>query len=81
MLFSRKHALVISPWSNYGVLSICSLEVVDLQYFTDYQEAFTVPGDMTSRGAHFYEEAKRLLEIEAGRISIPTLQGMVTLSV
>ncbi|RMJ27952.1 Transcription factor [Aspergillus sp. HF37] len=47
----------------------------------DYPEVFTVPGDMTSRGAHFYEEAKRLLETEAGRASIPFLQGITTFEV
>ena len=49
------------------------------QFYSDYPECFTIPGDMASRGAHFYDEASRLLEKEAGRVSLPTLQGIATL--
>ncbi|KAE8313847.1 hypothetical protein BDV41DRAFT_246749 [Aspergillus transmontanensis] len=44
--------------------------------YSDYPEAYAVPGDVSSKGAHFYDEAKRLLDKEEGRISLPTVQGI-----
>ncbi|GAB1198566.1 hypothetical protein APSETT444_007892 [Aspergillus pseudonomiae] len=44
--------------------------------YSDYPEAYAVPGDVSSKGAHFYNEAKRLLDKEEGRISLPTVQGI-----
>ena len=42
---------------------------------------FAVPGDMASKGAHFYQEAKRLLENEQGRNSLTTVQGLGLLTI
>ncbi|KAL4894869.1 hypothetical protein BDV59DRAFT_175146 [Aspergillus ambiguus] len=44
--------------------------------YSDYPEAYAVPDDVASKGAHFYDEAKRLLDKEEGRITLPTVQGL-----
>lgn len=46
------------------------------QAYSDYPEAYARPGDAASKGARFYEEAKRLLDKEEGRITLPTVQGL-----
>ncbi|RAH67887.1 putative C6 transcription factor [Aspergillus aculeatinus CBS 121060] len=50
--------------------------LADACAYSDYPDAFTIPGDAASKGVHFYEEAKRLLDQEAGRITLPTVQGL-----
>ncbi|KAL4808650.1 hypothetical protein BDV18DRAFT_157593 [Aspergillus unguis] len=45
-------------------------------FYSDYPEACAVRGDWSTRGDHFYQEARRLLDAEEGRISLTTVQGL-----
>lgn len=49
---------------------------IDGQFFFDSPEAFAISGDIRTIGDLFYAEAKRLLDNEEGRMSIPTIQGL-----
>lgn len=46
------------------------------KFFCDSPEACAISGDIRTRGDHFYAEAKKLLDDEEGRMSIPTIQGL-----
>lgn len=50
------------------------------QPYSDYPEACSIPGVLSSRGDHFYEEARYLYDREEGRLSLTTLQGLAILS-
>lgn len=48
------------------------------QTHSNCSSVYAVPGDMASKGVHFYYEAKRLFEDEDEdeRIRLPTVQGL-----
>ncbi|KAH1430351.1 hypothetical protein KXX32_004046 [Aspergillus fumigatus] len=53
-------------------------------YYSDYEEVFTVPGDLLTRGDQFFDEARRLFEAgedEGDSPSLPTIQGLMILFV
>lgn len=47
-----------------------------LEFFSDHPAVFAVPGDPTTRGLHFYEEAERLYKAENDRVSLTNVQGL-----
>lgn len=49
------------------------------QVFSDYPEAYAIPGQANSRGDHFFKEAKRLWEAEQGVNSLTNVQGLCML--
>ncbi|RMZ02651.1 hypothetical protein D0862_05959, partial [Hortaea werneckii] len=62
-----------SPLLVNAVLAMASLSA-------EYRDVFFEPGDYTSRGRQFHEEALRLWLLEEGRASVPNLQALVILS-
>ncbi|KAH8432729.1 putative C6 transcription factor [Aspergillus melleus] len=55
---------------------LVNIILADACAYSDYPEACAKAEDPTTRGSHFYDEAKRLLEKEEGRITLPTVQGL-----
>ncbi|PYH43447.1 putative C6 transcription factor [Aspergillus saccharolyticus JOP 1030-1] len=69
MQTSKRSGRFCSPFLVNAILA-------DACTYSDYPESYKMPGDAATRGVHFYEEAKRLLDQEAGRITLPTVQGL-----
>ncbi|KAJ5580231.1 uncharacterized protein N7459_006216 [Penicillium hispanicum] len=44
-------------------------------YFSEFSEAYVVPGDISSKGSDFLAEAERLKEVQSSRPSLAKLQG------
>ncbi|OAG41676.1 hypothetical protein AYO21_04140 [Fonsecaea monophora] len=44
-------------------------------FFSDHPMAFATPGDASSRGLHFHNEAQRLWAIEAAKPTLTNIQG------
>ncbi|PYH88014.1 C6 transcription factor [Aspergillus ellipticus CBS 707.79] len=55
---------------------LVNIILADACAYSDYPEAYAIAGDLASKGASFYEEAKHLLFQEMGRITLPTVQGL-----
>lgn len=51
-----------------------------IQAYSDFAEAYEVPSDPSTRGLHFYNEAKRCFEQEDGHSTLATVQGLAVLS-
>ncbi|KAK5163405.1 uncharacterized protein LTR77_010778 [Saxophila tyrrhenica] len=62
--------------SSFLVHSICAMAAT--QHECD--EVFLEPGDMLTRGDHFYREALRLWHEEQGGVSLSTMQGLLVLN-
>lgn len=46
------------------------------QAFSEYPEAYAIGREQSSRGIHFYKEAKRLLDQKEGKLSLADVQGL-----
>ncbi|OJJ01995.1 hypothetical protein ASPVEDRAFT_41521 [Aspergillus versicolor CBS 583.65] len=53
--------------------------LADACSYSDYPEAFAVPGDVTTKGEHFWRQAKELLDAEEGELSLTTVQAIALL--
>lgn len=45
--------------------------------YSGFPEAFAVPGEMSSRGQHFYAEAEKLWKAGKGKATLPNVQGVI----
>ena len=50
-----------------------------LKHYSDFSEAYVVPGDIMTKGADFLAEAEALREKENGRVCLASLQGTLLL--
>ncbi|KAH8691609.1 hypothetical protein BGW36DRAFT_305078 [Talaromyces proteolyticus] len=50
--------------------------LADACFLSDHPKVCAIAGDSVTKGEHFWKEAKRLLDEEEGRVSIPTTQGL-----
>ncbi|RMJ28952.1 Transcription factor [Aspergillus sp. HF37] len=62
--------------SNFCSPFLVNILLAEACFYSDYPETFAVYPDISSKGMHFYHEAKSLLEREEGRITVPTVQGL-----
>jgi hypothetical protein len=49
------------------------------KHFSEFSEAYAVPGDVTTKGADFLREAESLWDDERGEVKLATLQGALLL--
>jgi hypothetical protein len=49
------------------------------QHFSEFSEAYGVPGDVTTKGLDFLREAERLWDAEHDKVNLATLQGTLLL--
>ncbi|KAI9367655.1 hypothetical protein BJX61DRAFT_551200 [Aspergillus egyptiacus] len=55
---------------------LVNIMLADACAYADYQAGYGLPEDLASRRTEFYEEAKRCLHKEEGRISLAMVQGL-----
>ncbi|PLB48051.1 C6 transcription factor [Aspergillus steynii IBT 23096] len=48
--------------------------------YSDFPELFSCPGDLSSKGKHFFTEAERLWEAEDGHASLSNIQAIAIMS-
>lgn len=51
------------------------------QMYSNLADAYENPTDIATRGAHFFNEAKRLLKKEEGTIELSDIQGLCCLAI
>ncbi len=61
--------------------SVCSLAFLTFdKTYSPYPEVYAVPGDVASRGQHFFEEAEARWKSEEGRPSLANIQALALMS-
>ncbi|RMZ00166.1 hypothetical protein D0862_06825 [Hortaea werneckii] len=76
-LQAMKHA---QPPSNFCSAFLVNAVLAMASLSAEHRAVFFEPGDYTSRGRQFHEEAMRLWILEDGRASVTSLQALVILS-
>ena len=69
----REYHRLVSEFVGYGFTNTG-------QPYSLYPEACAVSADRSTRGDHFFAEAKRLLDLEDGRVRLTNAQGLLLLA-
>ncbi|KAB8268496.1 hypothetical protein BDV30DRAFT_245694 [Aspergillus minisclerotigenes] len=69
----KKNTEFCTPFLVNSILAIAST-------YSDFPEVFAIPGDVASKGAHFFNEAELLWKAEEGRPSLANIQALALMS-
>lgn len=69
----NKNTEFCTPFLVNSILAIAST-------YSDFPEVFAIPGDVSSKGAHFFNEAELLWKAEEGRPSLANIQALALMS-
>ncbi|KAE8135003.1 hypothetical protein BDV38DRAFT_273207 [Aspergillus pseudotamarii] len=70
---SNKNTEFCTPFLVNSILAVAST-------YSDFPEVFAIPGDVASKGAHFFNEAELLWKAEEGRTSLTNIQALALMS-
>ncbi|KAE8365885.1 hypothetical protein BDV27DRAFT_144045 [Aspergillus caelatus] len=69
----NKNTEFCTPFLVNSILAVAST-------YSDFPEVFAIPGDVASKGAHFFNEAELLWKAEEGRTSLANIQALALMS-
>ncbi|KAL4754386.1 hypothetical protein BDW72DRAFT_190248 [Aspergillus terricola var. indicus] len=67
---------ILAPTVSIDLADVYSANGRAVQWYSSYPESCAVPGDVSTKGQHFWGEARRLLDAQGAKLTLPTVQGM-----
>ncbi|KAL1964571.1 hypothetical protein VTN77DRAFT_6868 [Rasamsonia byssochlamydoides] len=74
-----KHMMAGTLESDFCSPFLVNAILANACHFSEFSEAYAVPGDVTTKGADFLREAERLWDDERDKVKLATLQGSLLL--
>ncbi|KAI9925732.1 hypothetical protein MW887_005534 [Aspergillus wentii] len=74
-----KHMAIGNPDSEFCSPFLVNAILANACHFSEFSEAYVVPGDIVTKGADFLAEAERLKDQGHARLSLASLQGILLL--